>query len=30
MKTVVYEIANMLAAFAAAAMIFTACIVLGG
>jgi hypothetical protein len=30
MKTVIYEIANMLAAFAAVAMIFTTCMILGG
>jgi hypothetical protein len=30
MKTVIYEIANMIAAFATIAMIFTTCLVLGG
>jgi hypothetical protein len=30
MKTVIYEIANMVAALSAVGMIFTACIVLGG
>jgi hypothetical protein len=30
MKTVIYEIANMFAAFAAVAMIFTTCMILGG
>jgi hypothetical protein len=30
MKTVIYEIANMVAAFSVAAMIFTTCIILGG
>ena len=30
MKTVIYEIINIFAAFAAVSMIFTTCIILGG